>query len=78
MADRLTLEDGTRWPSAKYAGDLEWRLRYDPGERTTELGAAEALAAYRHLVEMGTTKDAVRKLRMLRRAQRERERKSDA
>lgn len=76
MADRLTLEDGTRWPSAEDAGDLEWRLRYR--HRAAELGAAEALAAYRHLLEMRTTEDAVRKLRMLRRAEKERRRKTDA
>lgn len=47
------LHPETVWPTAEAAGDIEWKLRYAPGEmdRSDQLVAASVCAAYRYLRE---------------------------
>jgi hypothetical protein len=71
----LRLDDGTHWTPSSEVDRLEHACRYGNPEEVVEvrLEIAGCLAELRHLMRRSpTTKDAQRKLAMLRRADQER------
>lgn len=54
--------------------DVEWLLRYGTPTRWDMLAAAEVIAAYRALIEDGTTKTQLKRLAALRRVAKRRRR----
>ncbi len=67
--DNLCLDDNTMWPDASACG-VEYRLRYGAVTTETCLRAAQIVAAYQQLTVTLNTKDAIKKLRMFRKARR--------
>jgi hypothetical protein len=64
------LPDGTSWPTASRAAELDWILRYSTPTRSDLLEAASVLTAYHHVAtHPAGTERVIRQVRMLRRAE---------
>lgn len=65
----------TVWPLLPHLHrDVEWLLRYGTPTRSDMLAAASVIAAYRALIEDGTTREQVGRLAALRRVAKRRRR----